>query len=220
MGPSPERLAAAVKARRTSLNRTQAQINEHGGPSTETQRLIEGAKQLEYGAATLNRLDRALEWRLGTSAALLHRDFSPDDDARVQRWIGTGAQDVQLLDHLGLGPVHHHRAIVDTARATDSLGPAAVRPNGIASAEEFGTPTVRDVPASAVLTGSGALTVDDGGVRIGALSASDSRLFGLVNQAIALLAQRGGDPDARAAVTHLLRVLEHLLEESEQQPTS
>lgn len=67
-----ERLAKAVRDRRLALgDLTQAQVAERGGPSTETLRLIENARQPRFGDRTLLRLDRALSWPSGTSAKIL-----------------------------------------------------------------------------------------------------------------------------------------------------
>lgn len=68
-----ERLAAEVCARRADLRLSQADVVARGGPSELTLRKIEKAQSVGgYRSATLNALDRALEWPLGTSRAILN----------------------------------------------------------------------------------------------------------------------------------------------------
>lgn len=82
------RLGKAVRDRRLALDGlTQAQVADRGGPSTETLRLIENARQLRFGERTLLRLDRALDWPAGTSKKILEgvaindaEDGAPTDD--------------------------------------------------------------------------------------------------------------------------------------------
>lgn len=66
-----QRLAEAVRGRRLALGLRQTDLAERGGPSTETLRLIENARQDGYGPRTLARLDRSLNWPPGTAAKIL-----------------------------------------------------------------------------------------------------------------------------------------------------
>ena len=50
---------------------TQDQVRAAGGPSTATQRHIEGAKKTSYAASTLQHLERGLKWKQGSVRAIL-----------------------------------------------------------------------------------------------------------------------------------------------------
>lgn len=78
-----ETLAKVVVDRRSQLDLTQADVAERGGPSTETLRLIENAKQEKFGERTLFRLDRALQWPDGTAQKIVRGELQdpPVDDA-------------------------------------------------------------------------------------------------------------------------------------------
>lgn len=100
-----DRLAAAVRARRFGLgDLTQAQVTERGGPSTETLRLIEGARQDNYSPRTLSRLDRALDWPSGYSAKILadastEKGLDEEEEtlaARDRERLGRAAEDRRL----------------------------------------------------------------------------------------------------------------------------
>jgi hypothetical protein len=58
-----QRVADYVRERRTELDLTQADVQAAGGPSTATQRLIEGALSDNYQPAILARLERVLGWQ-------------------------------------------------------------------------------------------------------------------------------------------------------------
>lgn len=76
----PASLAAAVRERRVRLGDvTQQWVTERGGPSTETQRLIEGARQGDYSHSTLRKMDRGLGWPQGTALRFLQGDVSSAD---------------------------------------------------------------------------------------------------------------------------------------------
>jgi hypothetical protein len=67
-----QRLAGFVRARREEdLGLTQEEIAAAGGPSTATQRLIEGARHDSYRPASLRSLERALQWEPGSVRAIL-----------------------------------------------------------------------------------------------------------------------------------------------------
>lgn len=66
-----ERLAQYVLERRSALGLTQEEIAADGGPSTATQRLIEGALQRNYRPMSLYALDRALGWSTGSHRLVL-----------------------------------------------------------------------------------------------------------------------------------------------------
>lgn len=89
----PEKLAEAVIRRRDSQGLTQVQVGSRGGPSTETMRLIEGARRTAYGSATLLRLDRALGWRDGTSARVLAGTATEDAPGRREHGPPPGPHD-------------------------------------------------------------------------------------------------------------------------------
>lgn len=136
MTPSlAERLAEAVRNRRLALgDLTQAQVAERGGPSTETLRLIEGARQDRYGPRTLDRLDRALAWPAGTSASILagtagdSRPATAGDD--VGDWASLAAEVRNRRERLRL-PVDLTRVggpAEMTVRKIESGEPVSIRP--------------------------------------------------------------------------------------------
>lgn len=65
------RLASKVIERRNELGLTQEDVRAAGGPSTATMRLVEGALQDSYKDASLARLERALQWRVGSIDRIL-----------------------------------------------------------------------------------------------------------------------------------------------------
>lgn len=61
-----QRLGRLVRARRKSLRLTQADVQNAGGPSTATLRLIEGGKHTDFRDGTGSALEEALQWKLGS----------------------------------------------------------------------------------------------------------------------------------------------------------
>jgi hypothetical protein len=70
VGQEWQRVADYVRERRTELDLTQADVQAAGGPSTATQRLIEGALNDTYQPVILARLERALGWERGSVRAI------------------------------------------------------------------------------------------------------------------------------------------------------
>lgn len=66
-----QRLGALVSERRGDLGLTQEDVRAAGGPSTATQRLIEGAHQSRYQPVILARLEAALGWQPGSVRRIL-----------------------------------------------------------------------------------------------------------------------------------------------------
>lgn len=66
----PQRLARAVKARRTQLGLAQGDLGALGGPGVVTVGQIERGQNRPQGL-TLARLDRALSWEPGSAAEIL-----------------------------------------------------------------------------------------------------------------------------------------------------
>jgi hypothetical protein len=66
-----QRLADLVSERRADLGMTQEDVRAAGGPSTATQRLIEGALQSRYQPVILGRLETALKWERGSVRRIL-----------------------------------------------------------------------------------------------------------------------------------------------------
>lgn len=66
-----QRLAALVSERRGDLGLTQEDVRAAGGPSTATQRLIEGGHQSRYQSIILARLETALGWQRGSVRRIL-----------------------------------------------------------------------------------------------------------------------------------------------------
>jgi hypothetical protein len=66
-----QRLGTYVTRRRDELGMTQSEVQAAGGPSTATQRLIEGAARTTYRGAILASLERALRWAPGSVELIL-----------------------------------------------------------------------------------------------------------------------------------------------------
>jgi len=66
-----QRLGVLVSERRGDLGMTQEDVRAAGGPSTATQRLIEGGHQDRYQPAILAREEKALEWQRGSIRRIL-----------------------------------------------------------------------------------------------------------------------------------------------------
>lgn len=70
-GEHAERLGPLVRQRRKELKLTQAEVQEAGGPSTATLRLIEGGNHTDFRAGTVEPLERILQWQPGSITAVL-----------------------------------------------------------------------------------------------------------------------------------------------------
>ena len=66
-----QRLGGLVGERRGDLGLTQEDVRAAGGPSTATQRLIEGGHQSRYQPVILSRLESALGWQRGSVRRIL-----------------------------------------------------------------------------------------------------------------------------------------------------
>lgn len=66
-----QRLGRLIRERRKALKMTQAAIQEAGGPSTATIRLIESGKHTEFRPSTSDPLERLLRWEPGSIDAIL-----------------------------------------------------------------------------------------------------------------------------------------------------
>lgn len=66
-----QRLATAVRARRTALGLAQGDLSSRGGPGVVTVGKIEQGKIQQPQPSTLERLDRALRWQPGSAAGVL-----------------------------------------------------------------------------------------------------------------------------------------------------
>jgi transcriptional regulator with XRE-family HTH domain len=108
------KVAAAVKARREELNLSQADLTIFGGPSGYTISQVENARARGYRAATLARLETALDWRHGTIDEMLAEvaptpvagpapaPFAGTDDARMA--ADTACMLDTPLDEIDEGP--------------------------------------------------------------------------------------------------------------------
>lgn len=74
-------LAGAIEARRDELGWTQRDLSEQSGVSLTTISAIERRARDGFQTTTLNALDRALGWTIGTSHALLRGDEIPSPSA-------------------------------------------------------------------------------------------------------------------------------------------
>jgi hypothetical protein len=70
-GSDWQRLGELVSERRADLGLTQEDLRAAGGPSTATQRLIEGGRQDRYQPSILAREERALQWERGSVRRIL-----------------------------------------------------------------------------------------------------------------------------------------------------
>lgn len=93
-------LGRAVRARRERVGLRQKQIEESGGPSGRTLRLIEAGDARNLTDATLARIDTALFWDAGTARKVLDGEVAPDHAvelrqvALVMHNISVDSQDV------------------------------------------------------------------------------------------------------------------------------
>lgn len=80
------RLGRQIRARRKELRLTQAQVQNLGGPSTATLRLIENGKAQDFRRSTTDILETILGWETGTISAILwgQIDAPPADLADVE----------------------------------------------------------------------------------------------------------------------------------------
>jgi transcriptional regulator with XRE-family HTH domain len=75
-----ERLGRLVRERRNELKLTQADVQEAGGPSTATLRLIESGEHTAFRRSTTAPLERILRWGRGAVEVILAGgDPFPDD---------------------------------------------------------------------------------------------------------------------------------------------
>lgn len=104
MSADLQRFGKAVLDRRVhELDRTQANVAEHGGPSTTTLTKIEAGLPPEPSAATLRRLDAGLDWEPGSARALLYNGTPPKP--RLNGGREPIAQPQPLAPRLGGGPL-------------------------------------------------------------------------------------------------------------------
>lgn len=79
------RLAEAVRSRRAELSLNLIQVRDRGGPRAPVMVKIERGDSTALTSDDLAALDRALEWTIGSSAAVLDGgDPAPREDAEVQ----------------------------------------------------------------------------------------------------------------------------------------
>lgn len=83
MSVSAKRLGTAVLARRKELDLNQRGVADAGGPSDTTLSKLENGTVKVVSAATLRRLDTALEWTQGTARAIYEGKTS-DATVRVR----------------------------------------------------------------------------------------------------------------------------------------
>ncbi|MDD7967807.1 DUF2188 domain-containing protein [Actinomycetospora lemnae] len=78
-------LGRAVRARRERVGLTQRQIEERGGPSGRTLRMIEAGEAKNLTEATLARVDNALFWDHGTSTRLLRGEVTAEHAVELRQ---------------------------------------------------------------------------------------------------------------------------------------
>ena len=111
-GKDWQRLADLVSERRADLGMTQEDVRAAGGPSTATQRLIEGGHQSRYQPVILGRLETALKWERGSVRRIL-----------------AGGDPVPVSDEPApAAPEPAPRPVADDAEAVASAGIIALLP--------------------------------------------------------------------------------------------
>ena len=106
-----QRLGALVSERRGDLGLTQEDVRAAGGPSTATQRLIEGGHQSKYQPVILGRLETALKWERGSVRRIL-----------------AGGDPVPVSDEPAPPTPEPAPAVADDAEAVASAGIIALLP--------------------------------------------------------------------------------------------
>lgn len=147
---SAQRLGRLVRARRKALKLTQADVQKADGPSTATQRLIEGGKHTDFRGGTGSGLESALQWQPGSIDAILAggdptplssapqqvRDTSDDRDHHVLELLPVAEMTWRYVNELADSPdgdplrwEKSARAVIATADTlTDALLRAKVGP--------------------------------------------------------------------------------------------
>lgn len=125
------RLADAIAVRRARLGLNQEALAARGGPSGRTVRDIENARLDRFTPSTLSKLDRALDWRDGTSEKILDGTATEAElaevVARAGHASGTGtAYDASVVTgpitgHDADGPVQFTRFQVDTESVAEQV---------------------------------------------------------------------------------------------------
>lgn len=89
-----QRLGRLVRERRKSLKKTQVEIQEAGGPSTATLRLIEGGKHSDFRDGTGAALEGAIQWRPGSIDKILAGGDPITVESATVNWVNYDDPDV------------------------------------------------------------------------------------------------------------------------------
>lgn len=128
-----QRLGRYVRARRKELKMTQVDVQEAGGPSTATLRLIEGGKHADFRDGTGTALESALKWAYGSiDDTLTGGEPTPLDGGRARSWMpADGVRDFwavharpDLPDLRALSPETVHRLLTTARHAREALSAA------------------------------------------------------------------------------------------------
>lgn len=126
-----QRLAAAVRARRDERGWTQLDVATRGGVSIDRIQAIEGVRTDRYSPRTLTKLERGLDWELGSCRATLEggdptptEGPQPDPSDRHVSWD-------ELLDLIEHAKADDDQLIYDALMAVKRLRDARnARPQG------------------------------------------------------------------------------------------
>ena len=134
---SAQRLGRLVRERRKSLKMTQADVQEAGGPSTATLRLIEGGKHTEFRDGTGAVLEAALRWDVGSIDRVLAGGEPVDTrrpisvhmlkDDPAEEIARTTAAALERVGRDGNAEVERQVQLLNGVRAAWKLAPLAAK---------------------------------------------------------------------------------------------
>ena len=134
LGDNAKRLGTLVRERRKELKLTQSDVQNAGGPSTATLRLIEGGRQGDFRQSTIDPLERILKWQPGSvERALKGGTPSPWDESDQVRDELVNIMQTGVETAPGLPPARpvSHQAVIDLYHsvedAWDALGDIDIR---------------------------------------------------------------------------------------------
>lgn len=122
-----KRLGKAIEDRRFHRGYSQEELVKRGGPSHQTVRNIERGLPADYRPTTFRKLDRALDWRDGTSEKILNGTATEAELAEVVARPGTatgggfviprtGPSTAELIERAEQGDPEAQQAVQDALR--------------------------------------------------------------------------------------------------------
>ena len=130
------RLGRAVRDRRTELRMTQDDVARAGGPSDVTVRNLESASVSRVNAATLGKLDVALQWEPGTSSAHLQ--------GTAEQPVGTAPAPVLLHDASDSALLAEIARRFDLTRSSREPAPHPTAATPAPNRDDLADPALRD----------------------------------------------------------------------------